>query len=146
MMLRAYRPADLPILYEIDQACFPAGVSYFKDELAAFIAHRNSRTWVAEADGEIVGFLVANGARARGVHIITIDVVAAWRRRQVGSALMDAADAWARARRSASVSLEVAEDNLAAQRFYAQRGYQRVGRAENYYANGQSALLLRRPL
>ncbi|HEV2176215.1 MAG TPA: N-acetyltransferase [Terriglobia bacterium] len=150
MTLRAYRPSDLEILYQIDQACFPSGVSYSREEIAGFIGHRNSRTWVAEAEGGIVGFLIAalmdDRTPQRAVHIITIDVVEAWRRRAVGDALMGAAEEWARASRARTMSLEVAEDNVAAQAFYARRGYETVERVEDYYANGMAAFVLQKQL
>ena len=91
LQLRSYRASDFDALHQIDQACFPPGVSYSREELAEFIGHRNSSTWVAEVEGEIAGFLVAGREPQRVGHIITIDVVACWRRRGVGSALMDAA-------------------------------------------------------
>ncbi len=120
--LRPFCPGDLEILYRIDQACFPPGVSYSRQELAAFIAHRDSKTWVAAAGEQIIGFLVAGRAPQRVGHIVTIDVTEPWRRRNVGTALMNAAENWARAEKLQFVYLETAEDNLAAQAFYKKRG------------------------
>lgn len=140
MQLRAFQPSDLQKLYEIDQSCFAAGISYSKSELGRFISHRNSMTWVAEEGKEIVGFLIADRHPTMLLgHIITIDVVEAWRRKGVGTALMDAAEEWARQRRFISISLETAEDNLPAQAFYERRGYTRFERLDNYYADGTAA-------
>lgn len=140
MQIRAFNSADLQRLYEIDQSCFAPGISYSKRELEGFIRHRNSMTWVAEKGKETVGFLIANLHPIMLLgHIITIDVVEAWRRRRVGTALMDAAEMWARKRRFVSLSLETAEDNLPAQAFYERRGYTKFDRLENYYADGTAA-------
>ena len=79
--LRPFCPDDLEVLYRIDQACFAPGVSYSRQELAAFIAHRSSKTWVAIAGDQVIGFLVADRAPQRVGHIITIDVGEPWRRR-----------------------------------------------------------------
>src|SRR5437899_11543946 len=95
MQLRSYRASDFDALHQIDQACFPPGVSYSREELAEFIGHRNPATWVAEVEQEITGFLVAGREPQRVAHIITIDVVAGRRGRGVGSALMNAAEEWA---------------------------------------------------
>src|SRR6185437_17135102 len=96
MRIRPYQPSDLPTLSRIDQSCFPPGIAYSREELAGYVRHRSSVTWVAEANGAIVGFIVVSRQPARIGHIITIDVLEEWRGRGVGSALMSAADQWAR--------------------------------------------------
>lgn len=142
MLLRDFQPADLETLHRIDQGCFPPGVSYSAEELKAFISHRNSKTWVAEDDREIIGFLIGQKMRDGTMHVITIDVAEGWRRRGVGAALMDAAEEWGRARGLTLVSLETAEDNHPAQAFYKKRGYLKLGRVEDYYANGAAAWVM----
>src|SRR5215831_11843828 len=146
MTLRPYHPDDLEVLYRIDQACFAPGVSYSRQELAAFINHRNSKTWVAAAEDQIIGFLVASRVPQRVGHIVTIDVVEPWRRRNIGTALMDAAEDWARAERLRSVYIETAEDNRAAQALYKKRGYVKLKRIAHYYANGAAAWVMVKPL
>ncbi len=142
MKLRAYRPADFPTLYRIDQSCFPPGISYSREELAQFIAHGESRTWVAEEGGAIAGFLIA-GREPGGVgHFITVDVAAEWRRRGVGRMLMDAAEKWARRQGLKMLYLETAEDNVAAQAFYEALGYAKYEKINNYYPGGRSAWIL----
>jgi len=142
MRLRPYRPSDLPTLFDIDQTCFPVGVSYSREELEQFIAHRNSRTWVAEEGDAVAGFLVA-GREPQGVgHIITVDVPERWRRRGIGKALMDAAEDWGKRQGLKLIYLETAADNLAAQAFYRARGYEKVERLDGYYANGTDAWVM----
>ncbi|MFB3923852.1 MAG: GNAT family N-acetyltransferase [Terriglobia bacterium] len=140
MQLRAFRPSDLQRLHEIDQSCFAPGISYSRGELEGFIRHRDAVTWVAEEGNETVGFLIANRHPTKSLgHIITIDVVDAWRRKGVGKALMDAAEEWARRRHLICLSLETAEDNLIAQAFYEKRGYVKHDRLEGYYSDGTGA-------
>ncbi len=146
MHLRSFRPSDLQTLYEIDQGCFPTGISYSREELARFIAHRHAETWIAEDEGRIVAFLIADHQPRQIAHIITIDVVANMRRRHVGSLLMDAAEAWAHREGLRLVYLETAEDNLVAQSFYQARGYRRMGRVDNYYGNGLAAWVMAKAL
>jgi len=142
MRLRSFRPEDLRKLYEIDHACFALGISYSQGEMARFTGHRLSQTWVVEEAGEIVGFLIAKREPRKILHIVTIDVVEAWRRRGVGSVLMDAAEQWAREHELCLIGLETAQDNLAAQRFYAARGYRKVDKVEHYYADGTAAWVM----
>jgi ribosomal-protein-alanine N-acetyltransferase len=139
MRLRPFRSADLETLYQIDQACFPPGVSYSRSELARFIGHRGSQTWIAVEGEAIVGFLIAHRGLGKVGHIVTIDVIESRRRGGIGSRLMDAAEAWARQHGLESISLETAEDNLAAQRFYAAHGYYQVAKRQDYYGPGQAA-------
>lgn len=142
MRLRPYRALDLDRLYEIDQACFPPGISYSKRELRRFVRHSQSRTWVAEEGGQIVGFAMAN-EEPRGVsHVITLDVDQAHRRAGVGTALMEAAEDWARSKGIQLMYLETGEENHAAQDFYFQRGYVKVDEIADYYAPGKSAWLM----
>lgn len=142
MQIRPFRPADLQTLYEIDQACFPPGVSYSCEELARFISHRNSKTWVAQAGDEIAGFLIADRQPQQVGHIITLDVVERWRRRGIGAKLMDDAEKWAQREGLRLIYLETAEDNLAAQRFYNARGYEKVEKIDRYYSNGAAAWVM----
>jgi ribosomal protein S18 acetylase RimI-like enzyme len=146
MILRPFRSCDLETLCAIDQACFPPGISYSREELGSFIAHRSSRTWVAEEGGDIVGFLIADRQPRKVGHIVTIDVVEPSRRRGVGSKLMDAAEQWAWEQGLRLIYLETAEDNLEAQRFYMARGYRRSRKVENYYRNGLAAWVMMKRL
>ncbi len=49
--LRNYRAADFERLWQIDQLCFPQGISYTQMELSGFITRRNAITLVADFDG-----------------------------------------------------------------------------------------------
>jgi ribosomal-protein-alanine N-acetyltransferase len=142
MRLRPYHPDDLETLYNIDQVCFIPGISYTREDLTAFIGHRRAQTWVAEEAGEITGFLIALREPRRTLHIITIDVVEAWRRTGVGSLLMNAAEQWAFDHGLGTIELETAQDNLVAQRFYQGRGYRKVDEIEHYYADGTTAWVM----
>jgi ribosomal-protein-alanine N-acetyltransferase len=142
MLLRAYRPTDLGTLHQIDRACFPAGISYSRRELSEFITDRKSETWVADHDGVIVGFLVADHQRPRMSHVITIDVVADWRRRGVGTRLMDAAENAARGVGSRLIYLETSDQNVSAQRFYLKRDYEKYKVLPRYYGNGDDAWIM----
>lgn len=142
LQLRPFRNSDLEILCQIDQSCFPPGIAYSRDELRAFIAQSNSRTWVAEKDHEICGFLVAEKQADYVGHIITIDVVEAHRRTGIGSRLIGAAEDWARREGWLLIYLETAESNAAAHRFYQKRGYTKYKRIPRYYPNGVAAWVM----
>ena len=93
------------------------------------------------AIGLIVCRVVADEAE-----ILTVGVDPERRRRGLGAALIGAARAEAASRGAARLHLEVAEDNFAARRLYAELGFEPVGRRPGYYARGAlgsvAALLL----
>jgi ribosomal-protein-alanine N-acetyltransferase len=146
MIVRSHRPSDFDVLYRIDLECFPPGISYSRDELAGFIHHPTSKTWVAEEDGEIIGFLVAGRETRQTGHVITIDVPRKWRRHGIGKSLMGVAESWARRSGLDRLSLETGEDNRTAHKFYEALGYQIAGRIENYYSDGSAAWVMMKPL
>src|SRR2546423_14773157 len=79
-IIRNYRPEDFEKVWEIDQVCFPPGVSYSRFELGIYVSRRNAFTLIAQADDpdddqKILGFLVAEAGRRREGHLITIDVL-----------------------------------------------------------------------
>lgn len=142
MRIRKFQPSDLPILSKIDEECFPPGISYSREELAGYISFRSAATWVAEDNGSIVGFLVANWEPGRVGHIITIDIMKHARRQGTGARLMKVAEEWASKARLRIIYLETAEDNLAAHLFYEALGYRKLEKVERYYSNGQAAWVM----
>jgi len=97
---------------------------------------------VALADKKIVGFVVMGREPQRVGHVVTIDVVADSRGAGAGTALMLAAEGWARGQGLVLIYLETAEDNRVAQMFYSVRGYGKVEEIPNYYSNGQTAWVM----
>ncbi len=97
-------------------------------------------------DAAVAGFIVAEaGSRARG-HIITIDVVAAFRRFGVGSLLLRAAEDRLIVAGCRTVELETAVDNVSALSFYKHHGYNVTRTFPRYYSNGVDALVLEKVL
>lgn len=149
LTLREFQPSDLDALYELDQVCFPPGIAYSREEIAAYIRRPGARTWVVDNTRQpetVAGFVISHCGRNRRGHIITLDVAPEWRRQAIGSRLMDAAEGWMRDHGAERVSLETAEDNLRAQAFYLQRGYVKLRRIEHYYGTGAAAWLMAKAL
>lgn len=67
------------------------------------------------------------------------------RRQGIGRALVETLMEFLRARKSHSLTLEVRQSNLPAQKLYAELGFQQVGRRPGYYfAPKEDALILRK--
>lgn len=103
--------------------------------LAAQAAGRR-HVWVAHVDGDFAGYVTLNGEssyppfRAGGIpEIQDFNVLPAFRRRGIGSALMDAAESAAAARaRIVGIGVGLDPDYGPAQRLYVLRGYVPDGR------------------
>ncbi|MFY9608163.1 MAG: GNAT family N-acetyltransferase [Blastocatellia bacterium] len=140
--IRDYKHADFERLYEIDQAAFPKGIAYSHLELQFYIRSRKSRTLVAEADDEVVGFVIGCSEPRQLAHIITIDVTPHRQRQQIGSRLLDEIEQWLWKQGAEAVYLETPVDDTGAQAFYEKHGYFVLDRIEAYYNHSVDALVM----
>ncbi len=136
--LRPYAPKDFDTLYQIDQACYPPGIAYSKRVLRWFLRLPGTDWVVAEVNGQIAGFILAEYGGPRA-HLITIDVLEAYRRRGIGTALLRAMEQKLAARGVRQIELETATDNHAAVAFWQKHGYRTVGVLKRYYSNDLDA-------
>ncbi len=93
---------------------------------------------VAEAEGKVAGFCLAAGEGGLG-YVITMDVLEAYRRHGIASALLEAVEERLALRKVREVWLETATDNDAAIAFWERRGYRKRGIRKNYYPGGRDA-------
>jgi RimJ/RimL family protein N-acetyltransferase len=96
------------------------------DERAGTFARSCGDMLVAEADGRAVGMLHLHVSRF-GYAELGVSVERAWRGRGVATALLQAAEAWARGRGLHKLSLEVFATNEAALALYRRLGTSRRG-------------------
>jgi ribosomal-protein-alanine N-acetyltransferase len=110
------------------------------------IARGDMAGWVAEADAQVTGFLVARRVTA-DLEILNFAVRSDSRRRDIGAALLRAALDWGKSFHAEKAMLEVRASNLAALRFYERFGFLIAGRRARYYtAPVEDALLLTAPV
>lgn len=134
-MVREYHEGDLETLYRIDSACFPKGICFSRQELHFYINLSRAFTYVAAPSltAAAIGFiLVLKEARAWG-HIITLDLLPAYRRQQLGSRLLTRGETQLWQVGVTQIYLETAIDNQAAQRLFIKHGYRCKGRLPGYY-------------
>ena len=142
MEIRDYKNPDFKQLYEIDHAAFPKGIAYSHLELQVYIRSRKSRTLIAEADDEIVGFVIGCSEPRRLGHIITIDVLPHKQRQRIGSRLLDEIERWLWDQGTEAIYLETPVDDSGAQAFYEKHGYFVLERIEAYYNDSLDALVM----
>ena len=96
LILRPYQASDFEALLAIDQACFPKPIAYGRRELKVYLQLEGSHCIVAEVPSPtiprtIAGFILTERS-TEFAHIITLDILEAYRRQSVGSLLLQAAE------------------------------------------------------
>lgn len=138
LSIRPYAPVDFEILFEIDQACYEPAIAYSRRELRHYLRLPGAEGSVAESAGAVIGFCLTTHGRERG-HIITIDVLAPYRRQGAGSALLAEAERRLAAAGVRRVSLETETNNAPAIAFWERHGYRILGARKGYYPGGRDA-------
>jgi ribosomal-protein-alanine N-acetyltransferase len=144
--IRRMTDADLDRVRAIDQASFPTPwpANSFRHELEK---NKAAHLWVAEesiddAQNKIVGMIVV-WLLVDEIHIATIAVDAAHRRQGIASQLIFTALSHLVDRGAIEATLEVRENNAAAQALYRGFGFRPVGRRRAYYHDsGEDAIIM----
>ncbi|MBI5228808.1 GNAT family N-acetyltransferase [Candidatus Micrarchaeota archaeon] len=139
---------DLDALHRIERECFTSE-AFTKEHIAYLLESPNAVSLVAEANHEIVGFIVGmieNYGRTTVGHVYTIDVAFKHRRAGVGLRLLDELEHIFLERGVKTSYLEVRIDNKAARELYRKKGYTELEPLENFYAKGRHGLRMKKEL
>jgi ribosomal protein S18 acetylase RimI-like enzyme len=148
LILRPYQPFDFEALLAMDQVCFPKTIAYGRREMESYLGSQGSHCILAEipsskisgseTSGTIAGFILTEHG-GEFAHIITLDVLHAYRRQTIGSLLLEAAEQEAASRGSTRIYLETATTNKAAIALWKKHGYREGDTVKDYYGRGQHA-------
>ena len=144
--IRAGHDADLAALCLLEATAF-SGDRLSPERLRHWLRAGNGTLLVAAAGGEVIGYGLAiyrRDSRAGRIYSLAIDPAA--RGRGVASSIIARLERNARRRGCREMRLEVASRNTGALALYERLGYRRFGQKPGYYADGDCALLLRKPL
>lgn len=141
IILRDALEGDLDKIVAIDAASFSQ--PWQPQTFAQSLQDDKTRVIVAQKEDEICGFGVAYVVGDEG-EIATLAVAQNARGHGLGVQLLRTLCDWSAARGAVRVFLEVRESNVAAQRIYGRLGFVVVGKRKNYYADGETALLMKR--
>jgi [ribosomal protein S18]-alanine N-acetyltransferase len=139
-LVRPMTAADLQAVTELDSFSFktPWPPGAFETELA----NAGARCWVAEAGGQVAAVLVLWRVLDEA-HIATLAVHPEFRRRGIGSQLLQAGMDAAYAEGARIYHLEVRSGNALAQELYQGFSFEVVGRRPKYYKDtGEDAVLM----
>jgi ribosomal-protein-alanine N-acetyltransferase len=143
--IRAAERADLLAVVRIEKASFPQPWPY--DAFERFLDEPGFL--VAEVDGEIAGYVVADVTqqigRALG-HVKDVAVHPDRRGAGVGSALLSRSLAVLGAHGAETVKLEVRRSNDGAKRLYREFGFDPLRQVPEYYGDGEDAIVMVRKL
>jgi ribosomal-protein-alanine N-acetyltransferase len=145
IILRSYQPSDFEALLELDRVCFPKTIAYGRREMKSYLQSEGSHCIVAEVPGIVAGFILTERS-SEFAHIITLDVLEAYRRQSVGSRLLGAAEREASVHGVAIMYLETATTNKAAIALWKKHGYREIATIQNYYGRGQNAFEMQKSL
>lgn len=131
---RGAGPRDVPRLVALIGELFAIETAFTVDParqekgLRALLASPTARILAAEAGGEVVGMCTvqltvstAEGGPSGLIEDVVVD--RAWRGKGIGRALLDEAEAWARAQGASRVQLLADQRNAPALDFYTARGW-----------------------
>jgi ribosomal-protein-alanine N-acetyltransferase len=136
--LRDYLPRDFEAIYQIDQQCFSPAIAYSRPDLRSYLRLPGSDCVIAEAGSKIAAFLVTAHDNSVG-SIVTIDVLAAYRRQGVASLLLEESERRLAAAGVRIIELETATDNASAIAFWQKHGYRTRDIQKGYYPDGRDA-------
>ena len=98
-----------------------------KEKLTALLKNSQDRIFVAAVDGQVVGFIHAASYETLYFpplkNLLGLAVAADYRHRGVGSALLDAVEAWAKETGASGVRLNSGSTRADAHQFYRKHGY-----------------------
>lgn len=149
MNFRLYQPRDFARLYAIETACFQSPLRFSRVYMRQLVASIHTATWVADLQGELAGFAIAEWLRnAQGVvaYIETLEVAVAHRRQGIAAELLRRVEGSARIAGAHTMWLHVDVQNATAIRLYEGSGYICQDREEHYYDYNRPALVYAKPI
>ena len=139
--VREYEEGDFETLCETDHLCYEPAVAYSRREMRAYLNAPGAECVVAEGVGGVAGFCITVRKKEKA-YIVTIDVLEAFRKRGVGSAMLAEAEKRLAMQDVHTIALDTATDNSSAIAFWQKHGYRKIGVRQGYYPNGRDAFAM----
>ena len=141
LIIRQAEEKDILQSAEIEKQCFTVPWSY--ESLCYDILENNLSFYiVAEIEGKVCGYVGIWNIVDEG-HINNVAVAPAYRRKHIGSALLDVLIGTCEAEGILRLTLEVRAGNTPARRLYEQKGFLEAGLRKGYYEdNHEDAVIM----
>jgi ribosomal-protein-alanine N-acetyltransferase len=121
---------DMPEVLDIENESFE--FPWSDEEFLRCLRQRNCIGMVAEIEDKIAGFMVYELHKTR-LHLLNLSVGARWRRRGIGTQMVQKLVSKLSQQRRTRIVLEVRETNLAAQLFFKANNFRAVSVLRNFY-------------
>ncbi len=143
--LRRGEPADAAAVAAASRLHVEYGLApwWTRRRVCTVLEDPRSALLVAEVHGDFAGFALARRGSA-GLHLLSFAVLPRYRRRTIGSALLDELAAHAARHGLASLRLEVRGGNRRARRFYHGHGFRTLAVRSLFYRSGEAAIVMAR--
>lgn len=141
MIFRQVEADDLYTIIDLEYQNFDFP---YPPEVINFLYESYRNTFlVAEKDRDIIGFVIGITQRKEG-HILVIAVRDDFKRKGIGTVLMQKLISVYKKNGITRLRLEVRESNIAAISMYRKLGFKINNKLKHYYEDGEDGLLLRR--
>jgi len=138
MKIRSAQPWDLAQIVQIEGLCFPEETA-FPPKMFAYLIRYAVSLVASEPDKKVLGFIMGYTSGKTGA-VYTLDVHPSYRRRGVGSKLLQSLEEKLALLGAQAIRLEAALDRPGAVELYRKAGYQERELVRNYYGRGDHAL------
>lgn len=139
MIIREIKESEIPSIARVEEKCFSNPWS--EDSIRSSFVNKANCFYVAEKDGEIVGYIGLSISLDEG-YILNVATLPNYRRQGIAKALINnIINMYSDKLRF--ITLEVRPSNTAAVKLYEGFGFEQVGERKNYYSNPtENAVLL----
>ena len=140
MKIEKMTKEHLESVYIIETECFSHPWS--KQSLENELNNDTSLFWVATENNDVIGYIGMSVVIDEG-YIFNVAVSETYRKKGVGSALINEIVTYGKKNNLCFITLEVRESNINAQSLYSKFGFIKVGERKNYYSEPkENAILL----
>lgn len=139
---------DLEILYKIEKECF-IKEAFTKKQIRNLLQNSNTISLIAQTNGETAGFIIGltyPNNKARIGHVITIDVTIKYRRKGIGTRLLNELERKFCRKGVEICYLEARIDNVVARELYRKQGYKETKQLKHYYPKRTDGVQLKKKL
>jgi len=136
---------ELEQILEIDALCFNKYDAYTLEDYRRWFSYNPDLCLVAEIDGQVAGDMISRILDEKA-ELASLATHPAYRRRGVGSALLDETVRRVKAYGIGHIDLEVRKTNLAGLSFWKEMGFVVIGEQPGFYGDGEDALVMRKTI
>ena len=141
----AWEEADIDQILEIERSSFNHYDAYSLADFERWYHYNPDLCIVAEVNGRIAGYVISRILPGIG-DLASLAINPAYRRRGIGTALLDAIERRVKEYGVNEINLEVRKTNLTGLAFWQNMGFVPFGTLPGFYEDGEDAIRMRKIL